>query len=380
MNREDRCEKIASGQKIFFILLFTIPFGSGILTLQPGKKPITFPEESKNKRQTPEEVWKEETMKKNLAALVALSILLTALIPSLALAAAAPASGRLMLYTSLPAMQLNMMVDMFNDQYPGVTVDVFSASSEDVMARARAEAGAPQGDLVLGGGLSAFQSAEDLLSAYATPNAKTFHEQYRNESAAFTPIQLHVSALIVNNVLARELGVKVVGWESLKDARLTGRLVYMDPSATSPDAQQAAFVNSFAKSVNVSSPSAPSFVLNAVTAGQYAVGIISEEKAIERKQSGADLGVVYTKEGIAMGASYAGILSGARNEANAKLFLDFITSREYQQAAADQLHQRSIRRDVDFGLKGIASTKELTALNYESLALLEVVNAAAWNR
>jgi len=156
--------------------------------------------------------------------------------------------------------------------------------------------------------------------------------------------------------------------------------VYMDPSATSPDAQQAAFVNSFAKSVNVSSPSAPSFVLNAVTAGQYAVGIISEEKAIERKQSGADLGVVYTKEGIAMGASYAGILSGARNEANAKLFLDFITSREYQQAAADQLHQRSIRRDVDFGLKGIASTKELTALNYESLALLEVVNAAAWNR
>lgn len=319
-------------------------------------------------------------MKKNLAALMILSILLTALIPSLALAASAPASGRLMLYSSLPAMQLDMMVDMFNDKYPGVTVDVFSASGDDVMARVREEAAAPAGDLVLGGGLAAFQSAEGLLSAYTTPNAKAFHEQYLNESAAYTPIQLHVSALIVNNRLARELGVKVVGWESLKDERLTGRLVYMDPSASSPDAQQAAFVNGFARSVNVTSPSAPSFVLNAVTAGQYAVGIISEEKAIERRLSGADLGVVYAKEGVAMGASYAGIVSGAQNEANAKLFLDFITSRAYQQAAADQLHQRSIRRDVDFGLKGIASTKELKALNYEGLAGLEVANVAAWNR
>ena len=108
--------------------------------------------------------------------------------------------------------------------------------------------------------------------------------------------------------------------------------------------------------------------------------IISEEKAIERKLSGADLGVVYAEEGVAMGASYAGILSGARNEANAKLFLDFITGREYQQAAADQLHQRSVRRDVDFGLKGIASTKSLVALNYDSLALLDAANAAAASR
>ena len=118
-------------------------------------------------------------------------------------------------------------------------------------------------------------------------------------------------------------------------------------------------------------------MLNAVTAGQYAVGIVNEEKAIERQLSGANVDVVYAAEGVAMGASYAGILSGAQNEENAKLFLDFITGREHQQAAADILHQRSVRRDVDFGLKGIASTKNLKALDFESMALLTRLQTAA---
>jgi len=78
-----------------------------------------------------------------------------------------------------------------------------------------------------------------------------------------------------------------------------------------------------------------------------------------------------------MGVSYAGIIKGTQHEENAKLFLDFITGRKYQQAAADILHQRSVRRDVDFGLKGIASTKRLKALDFKSMALLTGLQSGA---
>jgi ABC-type Fe3+ transport system substrate-binding protein len=78
-----------------------------------------------------------------------------------------------------------------------------------------------------------------------------------------------------------------------------------------------------------------------------------------------------------MGASYAGILTGTQNEEAARLFLDFITGKEYQQAAADILHQRSVRRDVDFNLKGIVATKNLKALDFESMALLTRMQIAA---
>ena len=315
-------------------------------------------------------------MKKYFASILLLSMLLTALVPATALGSAA-VSGKLMVYSSLPAPQLDLMLDMFHDQYPGITVDVFSAGSADVFERAQAEAGVT-GGLVLGGSLEAFQSAQDLFAAYTTANAKYLHSQYAvAENAGFTPIQLHVSALIVNRDLAKQLGVNIKGWESLKDERLSGRVTYMDPAASSPVSEQSAFVTSFARTVNVASPSAPSFVLNAVTAGQYAVGIINEEKAIERKMSGAKVDVVYAAEGVAMGASYAGILKGTQNEEAAKLFLDFITGREYQQAAADMLHQRSVRQDVDFGLKGIASTKSLKALNSERMAQLTRLQTAS---
>ena len=314
-------------------------------------------------------------MKKYFATMLLVSMLLAALVPAVALGSA-PASGRLMLYSSLPAPQLDLMLDMFNERYPNITVDVFSASSADVFARAQAEAGA-SGGLVLGGSLESFQSVQHLFTAYITANAQDFHDRYAAESAVFTPIRLHVSTLIVNRDLTNQLGVNITGWESLKDERLSGRVAYMDPAASSPVSEQTAFVTNFAGAINIASPSAPSFVLNAVIAGQYAAGIVHEEKAIECQMSGANIDVVYSTEGAAMGASYAGILTGTQNEENAKLFLDFITGKEYQQAAADILYQRSVRCDVDFGLTKIAPTKSLKALDAKSMALLTGLQTAA---
>jgi hypothetical protein len=91
---------------------------------------------------------KVDPMKKFFATMLLLSMLLTALVPATALGSA-PVSGRLMLYSSLPVTQLDLMVAMFNEKYPDITVDVFSADSADVFARAQAEAGVA-GGLVLG--------------------------------------------------------------------------------------------------------------------------------------------------------------------------------------------------------------------------------------
>ncbi len=58
-------------------------------------------------------------------------------------------------------------------------------------------------------------------------------------------------------------------------------MVYMDPAAASPDVRR--ILSILLQALEEATAGAPSFVLNAVTTGQYAVGILSEEKAIERK-------------------------------------------------------------------------------------------------
>ena len=314
-------------------------------------------------------------MKKNLLALALAAALLFTLVPAAGFAAASGAGGRLVVYTSVPTKQLNMAVAMFNDQYPGIVVDVFSAKDAVLLSRVQAEGGTSRGDVLLGGSEAAFHSVESLLVPYLSKNLSAIHEAYLAQGTAYTPVQLNVSAMIVNPAAARQLGADVKGWESLKDEKLSGKVLYMDPARFSADERQVAFINMVADTVNIASPSAPSFVLNAVNAGQFAVGITSEDKAIEYKADNKDLQILYAQEGTAVSASYAGILAGADNEKNAQLFIDFLTSKAYQQAAADELYLRSVRTDVDFALKGVVRTSELRAVNYDAMTLRLTANA-----
>ena len=105
------------------------------------------------------------------------------------------------------------------------------------------------------------------------------------------------------------------------------------------------------------------------------MGITSEDKAFEYKAVNRDLQILYAQEGTAVSASYARILAGADNEKNAQLFIDFLTSKAYQQAAADELYLRSVRTDVDFALKGVLPTSELRAVNYDAITLRLTANA-----
>jgi ABC-type Fe3+ transport system substrate-binding protein len=300
--------------------------------------------------------------------MLVLTLMMMGAVPSLC---SAENSGKLVLYTSVPTTQLNIITAMFTAKYPGVKIDVISARSEELMDRVLSGNGHEQGGVILGGGLEAYEAIADHLSAYESPNASAFQTNYKSKNAAYTPVQIHVSAFVVNNALAQKLGVL--------NEKLSGLIVFTDPNASTADRQQAAFISSFAEKLALATPSAPSFVLNSVTAGQSLVGIMNEEKALERVSRSSDLSLVYASEGVAMGASYAGILEGTPDETTARLFIDFITSKEYQQAASEQLHQRSVRTDVNFGLDGIPATGKLVMVNYKALTL-ELISASLGNK
>lgn len=296
-------------------------------------------------------------MKKCTITLLLIAVMF-ALLPIVGFASS-DAGGRLIIYTSIPTPQLNMMIDMFNSQYPGIVVDVHTSKSSNLLSHIKNESASPQGDILLGEDLASFQSLKEYMSPYISANNASIYSQYLVDPSICTPIQLHVSAMIINPASINNLGAEVDSWASLTDEKLSGHALYTDPSTYSSDQQQIDFIQALATSMNITSPSSPSFVLNAVDAGQFAVGIINEERAIERKVLNNKLDIVYAQDAAAISASYAGLLSGAKNEENAKLFIDFITSKNYQQAAASFLYMRSVRNDVSFDFEGIAATEHL---------------------
>ena len=102
-----------------------------------------------------------------------------------------------------------------------------------------------------------------------------------------------------------------------------------------------------------------SSVYNGVANGEYPIGVTFEEAAAIYLRQGAPVGIVYPSEGIIVEPDGVAVIRGAKNRDNARLFVDFVTSRKVQAKIAKDLNRRSCRVDVSavFGLAGLESVR-----------------------
>ena len=290
---------------------------------------------------------------------------------------------RVVLYTASSTNQNEMIQQMWTALHPDIELELVSAGSGELQNRIVAEAGNPQGDVMMGGSFAVYTALEDYLASYVPENAQYIIPQFKPASDKFTPIQINVNTIMVNNKLLKQIGATVDGWESLTNPALKGQVTFADPSSSSSGREQVinmlaamnttgnmddgwSFIEKFIKNLDGKISSSSSAIYTGVANGEYAVGITNEEKVIENIANGADVSAIYAKEGITLRNSYCGIIKDCENEYNARLLVDFFTSKEYQQACASQLYQRSVRSDVDFTVEGIAATADLNAIEYPS--------------
>ncbi len=290
-------------------------------------------------------------------------------------------TDRVVLYAAGSTNQNEMIQRLWAELYPNIELEVVSAGSGELQNRIIAEAGNPQGDVMMGGSYAVYTALEDYLAPYVSENVKDSIEKFRSPSDKFTAVQINVNTIMVNNKLLKEAGITVDGWESLTNPAIKGNIIFADPSSSSSGREQVVnmlaamnttgniedgwgFIEKFIENLDGKISSSSSAIYTGVANGEYAVGITNEEKVIENMVNGADVSAVYAKEGITLRTSYCGIIKGAQNEYNARLLVDFFTSKEYQQACADELYQRSIRSDVGFPVEGIAATEDLNAIEY----------------
>lgn len=84
----------------------------------------------------------------------------------------------------------------------------------------------------------------------------------------------------------------------------------------------------------------------AVSRGEYTVGITLESFAYEQKQENKNIGFIFPKEGTTARTSGISILKSSYHLDNAKLFVDFILSRDTQQAVANSFYRRPTHNKV----------------------------------
>ena len=103
-----------------------------------------------------------------------------------------------------------------------------------------------------------------------------------------------------------------------------------------------------------------------VAKGEIAIGLTSEFNVLQSKAEGFPVEAVYPTDGTALIVDANGIIKGGPNPANAKLFLDHISSKAAHEILVDMDKRRSARKDVA-APAGMTPVSAIKVLPYDTV-------------
>ncbi|MEK3881993.1 ABC transporter substrate-binding protein [Paenibacillus sp. PL2-23] len=294
------------------------------------------------------------------------SIILTMLIAVLAACGAGSNNGessgsnKLVIYTPNSEAMLNALIPSFEKQ-TGITVELVSAGSGELIKRIQSEKANPYADVLFGGAYALYRDNADLFEEYISPNDKDLMEGHQNKWGVMTPVVSDGSVLLVNTNLAGDLEIN--GYEDLLNPALKGKIAMADPANSSSAFAQLTnmlkaiggdytsdagwdYVAKLLENIDGKIAGSSSKAHKSVADGEYVVALTYEDPAVSYVKDGAPVKVVFPKEGAVFLDAGAGLVKGSANQENAKKFIDYLISKEGQDALGQQTTNRPLRANA----------------------------------
>ena len=281
-----------------------------------------------------------------------------ALIPLLLLAllsAAAPApaqdarleaarkEGKVVWYTSLALSSSEKVAKLFETAYPGVKVEVHRTGSERVLQRMMQELASNIRNVDVvhtsDAGHYVLLKEKKLLMQYTPAGVEAFAPGFKDRDGYHYGLRATVNVIAYNtNAIPAAEAPRT--WKDLLDPKWRGKLVTAHPGYSGVIATHVlALVNLYGwdyfkalahnKPMLVQSAVDPSGV---VASGERPVAVDGGDYTFyQAKKKGNPVEIVYPKEGVPLVVSPSAITSFAPHPNAAKVFTDFIFSRDVQQ-------------------------------------------------
>lgn len=243
------------------------------------------------------------------------------------------------------------------EERTGIWVEVISGGTNELLEKVKNTDG-KGGDIFFGGGVDSLQAYADSFLSYVPKNAELLQDTYASGDDSWTLFSSLPIVIIYNNKLVYSSNVPE-SWEELFLDKWKGKIAFADPrkSGTSYTAlatmlqlfeeDDRATIRRFVYNLDSNISESSAAVLDDVISGKRLLGITLEETAKKRISQGADIGIVYPKEGVTAVPDGCAILKGASNVENAKLFVDFVISYDVQNYIVDECFRRSVREDIE---------------------------------
>lgn len=267
-----------------------------------------------------------------------------ALAPAGGAQAAPAAGGTVVLYTSLPQEIATSFARAFMARYPQVRLEVLRSGSTELERRifAELETGGIRADLLWLADAPVFLTLRDrgALQAYRSPEARQIPAAWKDPGGFFTAGRLINMIIAVNTTLIPER----VAPRRWADFPRFGRTAAMPNPFFSGSVfvVVATFVREYgwawferARREGIQVLRGNSEVAAALAAREFGVGMTLDFIAYGMIRDGAPLAIIWPEEGAVSIPSPVAITRSARNVEGARLFVDYVLSREGQQALVE---------------------------------------------
>lgn len=263
---------------------------------------------------------------------------------------------KLILYTSHKPEVYGPLVQEFEER-TGIWVEVKNGGTIELMEMIAAEDGEPTCDVMFGGGVESYEAYREYFDTWHFRESDRLLKDFCSVDDRWTAFSQLPIVFIYHNKLVGETDAPRT-WEALLKDRWKGRIAFADPqnSGTSCTAlltmcqvlelEPRELVKDFADVLDGGILPDSQLVIDEVTQGTKLIGVTLEESAMKAQKQGADISIVYPEDGISAVPDGAALLKDAPHIENARLFLDFIVSRDVQELLGDSLCRRSVRTDI----------------------------------
>lgn len=258
----------------------------------------------------------------------------------------------LTLYSASGEEILTPILQLFEKQHPDIKISQIHGGAGELMQRIKAESKNPSADVLFGGPIQSYETFSDYFEAYETsPDKDKIIQDPNNIWHAFS---VFAQPLIVNTQrLQPSEYPKTIDDIIQMDWDKKGGIVLADPNQSGTgytivsglvNAKGWDEVGKIIKKARITPGSTAMF--NAVKDGEATVGWINEDLGTHWVEEGLDVALIYPQDAVTVQVDAYGLVKGAKNPKEAKVFIDFLGSTEVQSLVSNVINRRAARTDI----------------------------------
>lgn len=262
--------------------------------------------------------------------------------------------GKLVWYTSMAVLESKPLLDAFTRRYPFVKVELFRAGGENLLNRIQTETRARSWhfDVVSTAAGIDILVQQKVISPYISPEAKAYNQALKDPVGYWTGVLSNYYVIGYNTELVSRTEAPK-DWNDLLDPKWKGKISidqeeykwYASLLAAWGKEKTHKFMTTLAKQ-EIQWRKGHSLIAQLMAAKEFPMAIVYAHRIEEMKKKGAPVEWVSTLDPIVIAVHGIGLSARPNNPNSAKLFIDFVLSKEGQEMV-HSLNRIPARFDVE---------------------------------